>query len=155
MKIGAVDPGLSGGLAVLDTDDHSLWTEVMPTMGDGKKRIVDAYRVGQYFIQSNRPALVVVEQVSAMPKQGVSSMFKFGMVYGQVLGALQSRMLPIVYVSPRKWKNALNLSSDKKSSFRMANELFPHNRHDFARVTVDEGRAEAALMAHYWSMQNG
>jgi crossover junction endodeoxyribonuclease RuvC len=113
-----IDPGLSGALAVLD--------------GTGEVRRV--------------AARVVIERVSAMPKQGVSSTFTFGVAFGSILGAVQALNLPIEFVTPVTWKRALGLSSDKKAALHKARLMFP-----YAEINLEKhhGRAEALLIAHW------
>jgi crossover junction endodeoxyribonuclease RuvC len=100
----------------------------------------------------------VIEDVHAMPKQGVSSSFSFGRALGVAEGVLAGNGLSLRYVSPAKWKKALGLSSDKGVSRRRADkgvsrrraiELWPEHAKAFERVK-DDGRAEAALLAWWW-----
>jgi hypothetical protein len=89
----------------------------------------------------------VIENVHAMPKQGVSSSFSFGRALGVAEGVLAGNGLSLRYVSPAKWKKALGLSADKGVSRRRAIELWPDHRKAFG---VKDGRAEAALLAWWW-----
>jgi hypothetical protein len=93
---------------------------------------------------------VVVEAVHAMPGQGVSSTFKFGVSFGGVLSLAERFNCPWHTVAPRTWKNALQLDSDKDKSLLMARELWPDA--PLARKK-DNGRAEALLLAEYWRRQ--
>lgn len=92
---------------------------------------------------------VVLEDVHAMPKQGVTSSFGFGRTKGVIEGVFAANGRPITYVSPAKWKRALGLTKDKGASRRRAIELWPDKAALFARVK-DDGRAEAALIAYWW-----
>jgi len=153
MIVCAIDPGLSGALAVLN-DTSDLETIAMPTMGEGTKRIVDGGRIAR-FLADHDVEFAIVELASSMaPKvrgrvQGVASSFKFGTAFGQVIGVLQSCMVPHKFVTPAKWKKEMGLSRDKSLSRRRAIELLPQAAKQFERVK-DEGRAEAALLALWW-----
>jgi crossover junction endodeoxyribonuclease RuvC len=142
-----VDPGLGGALAVVN-DFNDCETCLMPTMGEGKHRIIDGTAVAR-FIEERDVEFAIIENVHAMPKQGVSSVFKFGQVHGQVLGVLQSRGIPYRLIAPRVWKRDMSLTADKSLSRRRAIEQFPHAQEQFSRV-MDEGRAEAALLALWY-----
>jgi crossover junction endodeoxyribonuclease RuvC len=89
---------------------------------------------------------IVVEEVHAMPKQGVSSTFKFGMAYGAALAIAERFNTHWELVTPQRWKKAMGLSSDKKDSLAMARELWPNAPLTRAK---DNGRAEALLLAEY------
>lgn len=149
-----VDPGLSGGIAFYRPGE--LYTYVTPTnqveftkSGKKKKRkIMDLDRV--ISILNMHPAKVAfLEEVTAMPTQGVTGMFRFGQNLGQWEGLLKSARFDVVHVRPQKWKKFIGVTRDKQTSFERAKFLFPNNHSDFKRKTVDEGRVEAALIAYY------
>ena len=90
-----------------------------------------------------------------MPRQGVSSTFKYGVGYGTILGVCGALRLPVRHVTPAVWKRAAGLSKDKGASRRRACELWPAHSASFGRVR-DDGRAEAALIArHGWEVGRG
>ena len=93
--------------------------------------------------------VAVIEDVHAMPKQGVASMFKFGRSLGIAEGVLAGNGCSLRYVTPTKWKRALGLNQDKGASRRRAIELWPSKAGLFKRVK-DDGRAEAALIGWWW-----
>jgi crossover junction endodeoxyribonuclease RuvC len=88
-----------------------------------------------------------VEIVHAMPKQGVSSSFNFGMSYGVALGVIGALKIPVVHVSPTKWKKYFGLSADKEEARALAISKWPASLH--FRRKKDNGRAEAGLLALY------
>lgn len=138
-----VDPGASGAIAVVRADGRLVEVLDMPHH-DGH---VSAALVADFITAHNEPdAEAWVEQVHAMPKQGVSSSFKFGAAYGVVLGVLGGLRIPVHLITPARWKRAAGLTSDKGLSRRRAIELWPEHSALFARVK-DDGRAEAALLA--------
>lgn len=144
MVVAGIDPGLGGGVAVVNAGNNTSWCEtiLMPVM-DG---IVDSFAVGK-FLSEHYVEFVVIEKTHSMPKQGVKSTFTFGFVSGQVRGAAEALGFPCMTVTPTKWKRALDLiGRDKNASREVAMQIFPNARQQFARVK-DHGRAEAALLA--------
>ena len=144
-----VDPGsISAGFAFIswDVGVDAASAFHMPVVS----KMVDArafYRV----IGERKPTHAVVERVSAMPKQGVSSSFRFGMGYGLILGVLASSHIQIIDVSPGLWKKHFRLDSDKEKSRALAIKRFPDV--DLS-LKKDAGRAEALLMA-LWLRETG
>lgn len=138
-----VDPGVSGALAWWFPDEpHLVTVQDVPTVNGQIDPVTLARRIEQM-----RPTLAVVELVSAMPKQGVSSMFRFGTAYGMVLGTLAALKVPVHLVAPGKWKRAFGLGADKEQARALALRLWPDGS-QFSRKK-DHGRAEAALIARY------
>ena len=130
MKIIGIDPGLSGGIAVLE-NNKVLNIFDMPVMPDGKKnkrqlnsaQLVSLIREN---INSNEDITVVVEQVNAMPGQGVTSMFNFGQTFGAIKGVCAALELPVFFVRPSKWKKHFELiNSSKDASRTKAIEMYP------------------------------
>jgi crossover junction endodeoxyribonuclease RuvC len=93
----------------------------------------------------------VVEQVGAMPGQGVSSMFAFGQAYGMVLGVLAGLYIPVRTVTPASWKRAMKLNTGKDAARAEAARRWPQQAGEFRRVK-DDGKAEAALIA-LWGLK--
>ena len=103
-------------------------------------------------IVSGRPnSFAVVEDVHAMPKQGVTSMFNFGLNKGWILGLLYAYNIPTELVSPQKWKKMFSLNGEKQKSIDCARRLFPKvNLFATPRCKKPhDGIAEALLMAEY------
>ncbi|MEX6506953.1 hypothetical protein [Jiella sp. M17.18] len=98
-------------------------------------------------IEQMRPDMAVIERVGAMPKQGVSSTFKFGQAYGTVRGVVAALGIPTHLVTPSVWKKHFALNSEKEKARNMAILHWPDSPH-FERKK-DHGRAEAALLARY------
>jgi crossover junction endodeoxyribonuclease RuvC len=138
-----IDPGLSGAIAWYFPDDpHLITAEDMPVVDKN----IDAATLARRVKQMN-PDVAVVERVSSMPGQGVSSSFKFGVGYGQVQGVLAACQVPVSLVTPSKWKSHLGLTADKEKSRAAAIARWPSSE-AFERKK-DHGRAEAALLAVY------
>jgi len=144
MITGAIDPGLTGGLAVVN-DFGDCETILMPITDDG---IVDGAAVMRFFVEHG-VEFVVIERTHSMPRQGVKSTFTFGFVSGQVAGVTQVMMVQHKWVRPQEWKKAWGLiKCDKDASRDVAICTFPKAHQQFQRVK-DHGRAEAALLAAY------
>lgn len=139
------DPGVSGAISFYYPEHPKLISVYdMPSMG----KEVDGSMVANLIRQHN-PDVCIIESVSAMPKQGVTSSFNFGQSFGCLKGAVAACKIPMILVSPRKWKNAMGLDADKEKSRRMAILFFPDS--DAFKLKKHDGRAEAALLAIYGS----
>lgn len=149
-----VDPGKSGALAVLD-GSTLVAIHDMPVAG----KIISPALLDELVHNHVDPladapyGVAVIEDVHAMPGQGVASMFSFGRSLGVVEGVLAGNGFGLRYVTPAAWKRAMRLTTDKGASRRRACELWPNRAAWFARVK-DDGRAEAALIARWW-IENG
>ena len=145
MKIG-IDPGISGAIAILQDDDSLINVYDMPIMaGTGKRQQVNASELVKILSQAN--GISYVERVSAMPGQGVSSMFSFGTSYGIVLGVLAALQIPVVLVTPQRWKKIAGLTGKEKDMARtLAQQLYPEAALGRKR---DIGRADAILIARF------
>ena len=131
MIIIGIDPGLSGGIAVLD-NNKVLELFDMPVMADGKKnkKQLNSALLAKLIKESTSntsESAVIVEQVNAMPGQGVTSMFNFGQTFGAIKGICATLELPIFFVRPSKWKKHFELiNSSKDASRTKAIEMYPH-----------------------------
>ena len=93
---------------------------------------------------------VVVEQVSAMPGQGVTSMFNFGQSFGILKGICAAMQLPIYFVRPAKWKKYFNLiNAEKDASRTRAIEIFPYYSSNLSKKK-DSNKADAILIASFF-----
>ena len=143
-----IDPGLSGGLALLDSDGMPELVADLPVIRDGRLCWIDGAALQSTLLEAlqGRPCRAVVERVSAMPAQGIASAFTFGVGFGSILATLQTLRLPIELITPAQWKTALGLGKDKRVSLDKARLLFPSAD---LRLAKHDGRAEALLLAHY------
>lgn len=149
-----IDPGLSGGIAFYDPMMETLETIPMPVLkaGTGAKNILDENELARLF-DDKRPSIkkVYIEMVNAMPKQGVTSTFNFGMGFGILRGIVAANILPVEFVRPTKWKKELNVPANKDSARLRASQIFPKYADQWGLKKWD-GRAEAALIAYYGSL---
>ena len=149
-----IDPGLSGAVALLDGDECvDLWDMPISEKTHGKGKEVNAFLLADIIHDAVQKAdgdlTAIIEQVSAMPGQGVSSMFAFGAAYGTVRGVLGAMGIPTTQVTPQRWKRAEGLTGrDKDASRTKAISEFPEVRHMLHRKK-DVGRADAILIARY------
>ncbi|MDD4962077.1 MAG: crossover junction endodeoxyribonuclease [Candidatus Marinimicrobia bacterium] len=154
MRLG-IDPGIGGALALLSRDYDLLAVIDMPVMaGTGKRQQVNAAELSKIIDSWQRESegdqlIAFIEQVSARPGQGVSSMFSFGDSFGTVRGVLAAKGIPLLLVTPQAWKKRAGLiGSEKDRSRTVAQQMFPSA--DLARKK-DIGRADALLIARYGS----
>ena len=154
MIIFGIDPGVSGAISVLK-EGKILEAYEMPTMIDGKKnkRQVNGAEVTNIFLKelnNKYKAKVVVEHVTAMPGQGVTSMFNFGQSFGVLKGICAALKLPIYFVRPVKWKKHFNLiKTNKEASRTKVIEIFPYISSKISRKK-DSNKADSILIAKYF-----
>ena len=156
MLIIGIDPGISGSICFLD-NGKILDVIEMPIMTDGKKNKKQVNgsqvynevtkRIKQFEKNQIR---VVIEHVSAMPGQGVTSMFNFGQSFGILKGICTAMQLPMYFVRPAKWKKYFNLlNSEKDASRTRAIEIFPYFSSQLSRKK-DSNKADAILIASFY-----
>ena len=155
MFIAGIDPGLKGGIAFYKPGEliaHRtpvLTTDFMKA-GKKKQRSVMNLPEAKALLESVEIEHVYLELVTAMSKQGVTGMFRFGQNLGQWEGLITGLGLEFTHVRPQVWKKWGGLiKAEKNASVELAREWFPDNSKDFKYVTADEGRAEASLIAKY------
>lgn len=150
-----IDPGAHGALAFYDPDNNDLQVFDMPvhiiTKNGKKKTTIDLYQLGSILdIWRNDVRHAWVENVNALPGQGVTSMFNFGFAAGCAQMAVAANAIPMSLVAPAVWKRAMGLTNDKDASRRVASMLLPKHANNWPLVKHD-GRAEATLLAFYGS----
>tara|TARA_B100000401_G_scaffold327827_1_gene227714 strand:+ start:40 stop:534 length:495 start_codon:yes stop_codon:yes gene_type:complete len=157
MYIIGIDPGISGAICFFE-NGKVLDAIEMPSMAEGKKskRQVNGSQI--YNELENRiknldkkKVFVVVEQVSAMPGQGVTSMFNFGQSFGVIKGICSAMQLSIHFVRPAKWKKYFNLiKTEKDASRAKAIEIFPYISSKLTKKK-DSNKADAILIASFFN----
>ena len=147
MLIYGIDPGFTGAIALYWPDTGKLEVHDMPVMKNPKgKTIINPHGVLDILANEGGKSLAVLELTSAMPGQGVSSMYRFGQGVGVIEASIAASKLPLQYVTPATWKKYFSLSRDKGVSRGVAMQRFPEQAHRFSRVK-DDGLAESALIA--------
>ena len=156
MLIIGIYPGISGSIFFLD-NGKILDVIEMPIMTDGKKnkKQVNGSQVYNEITKrikqfEKNQIRVVIEHVSAMPGQGVTSMFNFGQSFGILKGICTAMQLPMYFVRPAKWKKYFNLlNSEKDASRTRAIEIFPYFSSQLSRKK-DSNKADAILIASFY-----
>ena len=155
MLIIGIDPGLSGGIAILKNNKVQTLYD-MPVMPEGKKnkRQLNSAQLAKLIkdnIKEQNEVSVIVEQVNAMPGQGVTSMFNFGQTFGAIKGICAALGLPIFFVRPSKWKKHFELiNSSKDASRTKAIEMYP-SLSDQLSKKKDVNKSDAILIARFYS----
>lgn len=131
-----VDPGLSGGLAMVGDKGVVEVTKMPGTERD----LLDVLKDWRYSLDVH----ATLEFVRSSPQMGVASAFKFGVGYGGLRMALVATGIPFDEVTPQKWQKVMQCRSggDKNVTKRRAQELFPE-------VKVTHAIADALLLAEY------
>mgnify|MGYP001410675255 FL=1 len=156
MLIIGIDPGLSGSLCFFE-DGKIIDVIEMPVMAEGKKnkRQVNGSQIYNEILKrtkniEKKSIKVVIEQVSAMPGQGVTSMFNFGQSFGVLKGICSAMQLPLYFVRPAKWKKYFNLiNSEKDASRTKAIEVFPYISQQLSKKK-DANKADAILISSFF-----
>ena len=156
MLIIGIDPGISGSICFFK-DCKILDVIEMPTMTEGKKnkKQVNGSQIYNEILKrikkiEKQEIRVVIEKVSAMPKQGVTSMFNFGQSFGILKGICSAMQLPMYFVRPAKWKKYFNLiNSEKDASRTRAIEIFPYFSSQLSKKK-DSNKADAILIASFY-----
>ena len=156
MLVIGIDPGISGSICFFK--DGKIFDIIeMPNMAEGKKnkRQVNGAQIYNEISSriknfSKEDIKVVIEQVSAMPGQGVTSMFNFGQSFGVLKGICSAMQLPMYFVRPAKWKKYFNLiNSEKDASRTKAIQIFPYISSQLSKKK-DANKADAMLLASFF-----
>ena len=156
MLIIGIDPGVSGSICFFK-DGQILDVIEMPTMNEGKKNKKQVNgsqiyneivkRIDKDVVSNTR---VVIEHVTAMPGQGVTSMFNFGQSFGILKGICSAMQLPMYFVRPAKWKKYFNLiNSEKDASRTKVIDTYPYISSELSKKK-DSNKADAILIAKYY-----
>ena len=156
MLIIGIDPGISGSICFFE-DGKIVDVVIMPTMIEGKKnkRQVNGSQIYNEILKriikiEKQNVRVIIEQVSAMPGQGVTSMFNFGQSFGILKGICSAMQLPMYFVRPAKWKKYFGLiNSEKDASRTKAIEMFPFFSSQLSKKK-DSNKADAILIASFY-----
>ena len=156
MLVIGIDPGLSGSICFFQ-EGKIIDVIEMPTMTEGKKnkKQVNGSQIFNEISErikniDKKDIKIVIEQVSAMPGQGVTSMFNFGQSFGILKGICSAMQLPMYFVRPAKWKKYFSLiNSEKDASRTRAIEIFPYFSIHLSRKK-DSNKADAILIASFY-----
>ena len=156
MFIIGIDPGISGAICFFEDGKVKEIIE-MPTMAEGKKnkrQINGPQTYNEILSRINKiekkDIFVVIEQVSAMPGQGVTSMFNFGQSFGVLKGICSAMQLSMYFIRPAKWKKYFGLiKTEKDASRTKVIEIFPYISSQLSRKK-DSNKADAILIASFF-----
>ena len=156
MMIIGIDPGITGSICFFE-DGKIIDVVEMPNMTEGKKnkkQVNGAQIFYEIYLRTKdkkkENIKVIIENVSAMPGQGVTSMFNFGQSFGILKGICAAMQLPMYFVRPAKWKKYFNLiNSEKDASRTKAIEIFPYFS-SFLSRKKDSNKADAILIASFY-----
>tara|TARA_Y100000590_G_scaffold128819_1_gene147237 strand:+ start:382 stop:876 length:495 start_codon:yes stop_codon:yes gene_type:complete len=157
MLIIGIDPGISGAICFFENDEVKEVID-MPSMADGKKnkRQINGQQIFNEISSRiknipKKEIRVVIEQVSAMPGQGVTSMFNFGQSFGVLKGICSAMQLSMHFVRPAKWKKYYGLiKTEKDASRTKVIEIFPYISSQLSRKK-DSNKADAILIASFFN----
>ena len=156
MLIIGIDPGISGSICFFE--DGKIHDVIeMPKITEKKKnkKQVNGSQIYNEILKritktKNQEIRIVIEQVSAMPGQGVTSMFNFGQSFGILKGICSAMQLPMYFVRPAKWKKYFNLiNSEKDASRTKAIEIFPYFSQQLSKKK-DSNKADAILISSFY-----
>ena len=158
MLIIGIDPGITGAICFFENGEVKDIIE-MPNMADGKKnkRQINGPQIyneisARIIDFPKKDVLVVIEQVSAMPGQGVTSMFNFGQSFGVIKGICSAMQLSMHFVRPVKWKKYFSLiKSEKDASRTKVIEIFPYISSKLSKKK-DSNKADAILIASFFQI---
>ena len=156
MLIIGIDPGITGSICFFE-EGKIIDVVEMPNMAEGKKnkRQVNGAQIYHEIYKriknlEKKDIKVVIEQVAAMPGQGVTSMFNFGQSFGVLKGICAAMQISMYFVRPAKWKKYFNLiNSEKDASRTKAIEIFPHFSTQLSRKK-DSNKADAILISSFF-----
>ena len=157
MYIIGIDPGISGAMCFFQNGEITDVID-MPSMADGKKnkRQINSQQVFNEISERiinipKKEIIVVIEQVSAMPGQGVTSMFNFGQSFGVLKGICSAMQLSMYFVRPAKWKKYYGLiKTEKDASRTKVIEIFPYISSKLSKKK-DSNKADAILIANFFN----
>ena len=128
--------------------------QIWPTVKKNKRQVNGAQIYNEISSRiknfNKKDIKVVIEQVSAMPGQGVTSMFNFGQSFGVLKGVCSAMQLPMYFIRPAKWKKYFNLiNSEKDASRTKAIEIFPYFSSQLSKKK-DSNKADAILISSFF-----
>jgi crossover junction endodeoxyribonuclease RuvC len=153
MRIIGLDPGLAGGIAILDQDEVLLLTDLpVHRVGTTNKKTLraelDLHGLAELLAEHGPYSHAFIEQVGPMPKQGVTSMFRFGVSFGAIQGIVAAMGIPMTLVKPKQWQGFHHCGPSPDAARQRGVQLYPSTAARLARK-LDANRADALLIAAY------
>lgn len=157
-----IDPGFSGGIVRIGITDNNqvaiLDKLPMPLLSASGKKLLDLhgiYRIFADWIDTN-PANTefIIEEVGSMPRQGLSSTFRFGYYAGALEGIISTFTVPITFVRPQAWMKVCFQDIPKTSE--VPSRIFCQRRYPYESFLATgrskiahDGMTDACAIAHY------
>jgi crossover junction endodeoxyribonuclease RuvC len=150
-RILGIDPGMSGGVALIDTEAFTLAVTDMPVEAATKSRNLTSPTGLASAILAASPDYLFLEEVGVRPGEGAVGAFSFGRGFGRIEGVAAGALVPVWLLRPQEWKRALQVPAEKERAVTRAKQLFPVAAAAFTgpRGGLKDGRAEACLIAFY------
>jgi crossover junction endodeoxyribonuclease RuvC len=144
-----IDPGVSGGIAVI----HEYGVMLAKFSNKTEADIASLFRS----LRVLQPCVAMIEKVHAMPKQGVSSCFTFGRSYGFLRGMLTAHGIRFDEVTPQKWQKAMGCltKGDKNVSKQRAQQRYPGMASKITHAVADALLIAAYAETMQWSGLDG
>jgi hypothetical protein len=150
-QILAIDPGLTGALALINKHDAAIYD--MPTIeitvAGNKRNRLDVHRFMRMIVDFGHLDMVVLEELGVRPGQSAQSVSQTARGYGQIEGALTVLQRPVTYVRPQVWTKALGVGPDKGIHIERARALYPGLADKLLKSK--DGRADALLIGHWYA----
>lgn len=154
MRIVAIDPGLQGGIAVLSDQEVILLTDlpVHRVNRSSSTKVLraelDLHGLHELLAEHGPYHHAFIEKVGPMPKQGVTSMFRFGVSFGAIQGIVAAMGIPMTLVQPKQWQGFHRCGPSPDAARQRGVQLYPSAAPRLARK-LDANRADALLIAAY------
>ena len=154
MEFIGIDPGKTGAIAIIH-GNNKITIKDMPLTPEER---IDGKLLVSILKNAVSNSICFLERSQAMPKQGVVSMFKYGITYGIILASLQISDIAFQEIQPQRWKKEFNLiKKEKEESANVAMQLFPDYSNSFRKPQKRDpnkyiylhGRSDALLIAEY------
>lgn len=153
MRIVAIDPGLQGGIAVLSDQEVILLTDLpVHRVNRSSTKVLraelDLHGLAELLAEHGPYSHAFIEKVGPMPKQGVTSMFRFGVSFGAIQGIVAALGIPMTLVQPKTWQGFHRCGPSPDAARQRGVQLYPSVAPLLARK-MDANRADALLIAAY------
>lgn len=144
-----IDPGKAGSFCLLVQGGETIVFRDWPKSGD----LAGYYQRITRLMRRYEIIMGILERVHAMPKQGVSSTFSFGVNFGIWQGWLATWQIPHMLVPPQTWMKGLTSKADGRNTKQQicsaAKRMFPQAELIGPRGGILDGRADSLMMAYY------
>lgn len=138
-----IDPGKSGGLAMLGPTGKPVFIAPMPETPR------DMYQFFKNEIKHPHLTFALIERVHSMPQNGVRASFTFGQMYGFAQYALVAAEIAYGDITPQKWMKSYELGTKSQNPKDWKNRLKQRAQSLFPEAHITLKTADALLLAKY------